>query len=133
MTTISIENVFNIIQFLPFGSQAKICEKTRAMVLPLMANVIKRSMKNNRERMMKLKEDEMDSLEVMRSAQCLYQGLNENQIRDVIETIIRNKKKYSMEVIDIISFGLKSGWTHKKIHRHVIHKLDIAHLVDLGW
>ena len=133
MATIAIEHVFNIIQFLPFGTQAHICEKTRSAVLPLMANVIKRSMKNNRERIMKQMEDETDSIQLMRSAQCLYQGLNENQLREVIQMVIQNSKKYPQESIHIIKMGFEMKWSMKKIYRHMISKFDVEHLVDIGW
>lgn len=133
MSTISIENVFNIIKFLPYSTQARICEKSRSEIIPLMANVIKRSMKNNRQRIMKLKEDENESIQVMRSAQCLYQGLNNNELRKVIETVLRNSKKYPQESIDTINMGFEMGWSMKKIYRHMIFKLNVQHLIDIGW
>lgn len=128
-----IDSVFNIISFLPFATQAKICKKTRDAVAVDMINIIKRSIKYNKRRIMNLLENETDKVNVLQAAHCLYHYKNENEIRDVIESVLQHKEEYPKAALDIVKMGFLQGWSNKKIHRHMVSKLDYDGLFMIGW
>ena len=133
MEHLPIENTFNVISFLPFSTQAKVCKKTRDAIAPKMANIIKRSMKFNKRRIIDLLEDETDNVKVIQSAHCLFSNMNENELRKVIDQVLKYEALYPKSSIEIIEKGFELGWTNKKIHRHMIKEFDWNRLFIIGW